>query len=336
MGRFLFLCLLWSLPNVAAAQTAGQVGRMGFGSRGIAVGNALAGDASGMASPFYNPALAPYIQSQGLSLSAALMTHDRQLQFVELRTPLKPLAGIAAGLVHTGVRNIDQRNSSGYHTGMTSTSEYAFFAAFGVRLGNMASIGVGLQLFQNDLHRDLSTSRTFGLDLGLGIRVLPSLHVGLVLDDLLAKYRWDAFGGNGGGGVTDKFPTRLRTGVSWILLDGRLQLLAEYESSFSTRNIRVPSVILAGNTPREIFETRKLTLHKSHVRVGAEFALVPQLMIRAGLGRLEEISNGGPRPSAGFMIEQSLGLLRTQVEYTFLLEPYALGTMHLISLRFFL
>ncbi|MCY4204481.1 MAG: hypothetical protein OXE92_02005 [Bacteroidetes bacterium] len=320
---------------MATAQTAGQIVRMGFGSRGIAVGNALAADASGMASPFYNPALAPYIESQSLVLSAALMTHDRQLQFLELSTPLKPLAGIAAGLIHTGVGNIDLRNSSGYHINMASTNEYAFFAAFGVRMGNRASIGIGLQLFQNDLHADLSTARTFGLDFGIGIHILPSLHVGFVLDDLLAKYDWDALDGDGGG-VVDEFPTRLRTGISWILLDGRLQLLGEYESSFSVQSIREATVIFSGSTPREVFEPRELTLHKSHFRLGAEFSLVPALTLRAGMARIEEFSRGGPRPSTGFMIEQNLGLLRTQLAYTFVLEPYALGTLHLIALRFFL
>jgi len=335
MRHYFLLGLLCLSPHIAIAQTAGQAVRMGFGSRGIAVGNALAGDASGMASPFYNPALAPHIKNQSLNLSAALLTHDRQLQFVELRTPLKPLAGIAAGLIHTGVRDIDQRNSSGYHISMASTDEYAFFAAFGVRVGNRASIGFGLQMFQNDLHRDLSTSRAFGLDLGIGVQVLSSLHIGLVLDDLLAKYSWDALDGDGGR-ITDEFPTRLRAGVSWILLGGQLQLLGEYESSFSVRNIRESAVVFAGSAPREIFEIRELTLHKSHLRLGAEYTLVPSLIIRAGMARLEEFSKGGPRPSAGFMIDQNLGLLRTQLAYTFVLEPYALGTMHLISLRFFL
>lgn len=335
MRHSLYLCLLLLLPGIATAQTAGQIGRMGFGGRGIAVGNALAGDASGLASPFYNPALAPYIKSQSLGLSAALMTQDRQLQFVELQTPLKPLAGIAAGLIRAGVQDIDQRNSSGYHISMVSTNEYAFFAAFGVRVSSKATIGVGLQLFRNDLHSDLPAVQTFGLDLGVGVHVLPSLHIGLVLDDLLAKYSWDTINQDGAG-VTDKFPTRLRIGASWILLEERLQLLAEYESSFSVRQIWEPSVIFTGTAPREIFNARELTLHQSHFRLGAEYTLIPQFVIRAGMGRLEQFSDGGPRPSAGFMVEQPLGLLVTQVAYTVVLEPYALGTMHLITLRFFL
>jgi len=329
----LFFSLL--LPCISSAQTAGQIGRMGFGGRGIAVGNALAGDASGLASPFYNPALSPYIPSQSLGLSAALMTHDRQIQFVELRTPLKPLAGIAAGLVHTGVRQIDQRNSSGYHTGMGSTNEYAFFAAFGVRIGGHASIGIGLQLFRNDLHPDLSASQAFGLDLGVGMYVHPSVHIGVVIDDLLAKYDWDTLSDEGQGAL-DEFPTRLRLGVSWTLLNNKLLLLGEYESSFSARTTLDPMVIFSGNAPRQIFETREFTLHQSHFKLGAEYTLVPSLVLRAGMARLEEFSNGGPRPSTGFMLQQRLGLLLTQVAYTFVLEPYASGGMHLIALRFFL
>ena len=91
MGRLLALCMLWLLPTTVLAQTAGVPGSMGFGARGIAVGNALAGDASGYASPFYNPALAPYLTDQSLGISAALLTQDRQLQFIELRTPLKTI-----------------------------------------------------------------------------------------------------------------------------------------------------------------------------------------------------------------------------------------------------
>ncbi len=333
--RHFLLCLLCLLPQLVVAQTAGHIGRMGFGSRGIAVGNSLAGDASGLASPFYNPALAPYVNAQSLALSAALMTNDRQLQFVELRTPLKPLAGLTAGLIHTGVQNIDQRDLSGYHTGMASTNEYVFFGAFGVRVGKKASIGVGLQLFRNDLHSDLPTTQTLGLDIGLGVQILSSVHVGIVLDDLLAKYRWDPLSSNGGG-TTDEFPTRLRIGASWTLMEGRLILLGEYESMFSRRDLREPRVIFGGSTPQQTFDTRELTLHAMQFRLGAEYSLVPSLVIRAGMGRLEEISRGGPRPSAGFMIEQSLGLLLTHAAYTFVVEPYALGTMHLISLRFFI
>ena len=58
--------------------------------------------------------------------------------------------------------------------------------------------------------------------------------------------------------------------------------------------------------------------------------------VRGGLDRLAAGDSGGVRPSTGFMIEQTLGSLVARAEYAFVLEPYALGTMHLVTLRFFL
>ena len=64
------------------------------------------------------------------------------------------------------------------------------------------------------------------------------------------------------------------------------------------RDVFEPEIIFSSNKPQQVFNRRELNLHESHYRVGAEFALVPALVIRAGMSRLEEISDGGPRPSA--------------------------------------
>ena len=337
-ARFLLTVLIVLTPmELVRAQSAGTVARAGFGARGLAVGNALAGDASGLTSPWYNPALAPYIRSQNLNLSAALMNQDRQLQFVELSTPLRPRAGIAAGLVHGGVRNIDLRDQSGYHTGMASTDEFAFFLAFGVRVTSRASVGVNLQLFRSDLFEDLRPAQTIGLDVGLAFRLWSGLHLGLVVDDLLARYSWDTSSlFSGGGSTLDIFPTRLRFGAAWDTPVRSLRVLAEYESMISSREFREPDISVVGLTPQVSHTTREVSLHSGGLRVGAEYQLVSVLSLRAGLGRLEDLSRGGPQPSAGFVVEQALGLLVTQAAYTFVLEPWALGSMHLITVRFFL
>ncbi len=335
---FLIGVVLALSANEAYAQAAGAFARMGFGARGVAMSNALVADASGFASPYYNPALAPFIARQSLDASAALMTLDRELQFLQFATPLRPRAGIAAGLIHAGVSDIDGRDGSGYHTGTFSTDEYALFIAFGVRVDSRVTFGFGLQFFRADLFDGLSPVNSIGLDLGLSVGVTEALRLGVVLDDLLARYSWDTSGllGSSGRTTSDRFPTRLRLGGSYALLGRKLLLTAEYESRFTSSEVRTRDIRLIGDVPREVFESERLTLHDSRLRLGAEYQPVAAFAVRGGVGRLGESELGGLRPSAGFMVEQALGSLLARVEYAFVLEPYALGTMHLITLRFFL
>ena len=151
MKKLLLIVVILALGAADVhAQSAGAFSRMGFGARGVAMSNALVADASGQASPYYNPALAPFIPQQSLDASAALMTLDRELQFLQFATPLRPRAGIAVGLIHASVSDIDGRDGSGYHTQNFSTDEYALFIAFGVRVSRRVTVGFGLQFFRAD------------------------------------------------------------------------------------------------------------------------------------------------------------------------------------------
>lgn len=325
-------------PCDVQAQGAGAFARLGFGARGIAMGNALVADASGYTSPYYNPALAPFIVQQNLEASAALMTFDRQLQFLQLGTPLRPRAGIAAGLIHAGVSDIDGRDGSGYHTQNYSTSEFAFFLAFGLRMGERVTGGFGLQFFRADYFEGVKPVNSIGLDLGLTVKVTEALRLGFAADDLLARYSWDTSSllGSEGRTTSDRFPARLRFGGTYQLLQSRLLLSAEYESRFTSSEVRTRDVRLVGNTPREVFESKRLLLHDNRFRVGAEYFPMEILAIRAGIDQLGAGDAGEARPSAGFMIEQPLGKILARAEYAFSLDSFALGTMHLVTLTVYL
>lgn len=339
MKRFFPIVVLLALVALdVRAQAAGAFSRMGFGARGVAMSNALVADASGQASPYYNPALAPFIPRQSLDASAALMTLDRELQFLQLSTPLRPRAGIAVGLIHASVGDIDGRDGSGYHTQTFSTDEYALFVAFGLRVASRVTAGLGFQFFRADYFEGVDPVNSIGLDLGFNVEVTEAFRVGLAVDDVLARYSWDTSDllGSSGRTTSDRFPTRLRVGGAYYLLGRQLLLTAEYESSFTSSEVRTRDVRLVGDTPREIFDSERLTLHDSRLRFGAEYQPVAAFAVRGGLDRLADEDFGGVRPSAGFMIEQILGSLVARAEYAFVLEPYALGTMHLVTLRFFL
>lgn len=331
-------CLLGLLVLTPAAnawgQSAGAFSRMGFGARGMALGNALAADARGDASPYYNPALAPQATRQHIMASAAVMRFDRNMQFLQFATPIRPSAGLAVGLIHAGVSDIDGRDASGYHTQTYSTDEFAFFLAFGTHLGQRLSLGVGLQLFRTDLFDEIEPVNSIGIDAGVTVDVTDRLRLAFVTDDLLARYTWDSSGlyGAEGGTTSDRFPLRLRVGGSYSMIGDRLQLLAEYESRISDLEYRVRSMQRIGSVPFEAFEARRATLHEAGLRAGVEYEFSEILALRGGVDRIGNALSGNT-PSAGFEIEQSVGSLAVRVDYGLLLEPRGAGLLHLITLR---
>ncbi len=341
MNRFLLaigLLLGWGGSCVAAQDIApGSFARNGFDARGIAMGNALLADRSGEASPYYNPALAPYHSGQNLSASVAFMSMDRELQFLQFATPVRPSAGVALGLIHAGVSNIDGRDASGYRTETLSTDEFALFLAFGNRFGERLSAGAALKLYRADLFDTVDAPITLGVDAGLTYEVNTALHVGLVINDLLARYAWDTSAAfEGGRATTDRFPVRVRIGGMYRLLDDRLHVMAEYESRFTERQRRIRVPTTAGASVSTAFETESVLLHDSRLRIGASYRFVDIFTVRGGLNRIGAGDLEGLRPSAGFGVEQPLGNLDVRAAYAVVLEPYVRDGMHLLSLQIFL
>ncbi len=307
----------------AQAQEAGAFARLGFGARGIALGNALAADLSGRASPYYNPALAPLVPRQSLSAAVGLLSFDRELQYLHFATPIKPGAGLAVGLTHAATNDIDGRDASGYRTETFSVDEYAFFLAFGTRFSESVSAGLALHLYRTDLADLVDPVRSLGIDLGLAVRLSERLSLGLSANDLLARYAWntsDLYGASGRT-LTDRFPVRLRVGLGYAWLDGRARILAEAEGRLAAREAATGE---AENTSTSRF------------RVGGSYAPVEVLTLHAGLDRLGAGGAEGVRPSAGFSLDPSIGQLDLRASYAFVYETDAAAAMHVIALLLFL
>lgn len=330
---FFFSGLLLSAIQVQAQPAAYT--RMGFGARGVAMSNALVADPFSDTSPYYNPALAPFASRQNLEATVALLSLDRQLQFLQLAAPLRPRAGIAAGLIHAGVSNIDGRDNSGYHTEDYSVDEYTFFLAFGTRLHDRLTAGVGLQLFRADYLPDLQPFNSIGIDVGLSYKVTDALYVGAAVDDLLARYEWDTgdLYGESGKTTTDRFPVRIRIGGAYELLEGRGHVSVEYESHVRSGEWRTAATNVVDGQPITSTTSETFILQENRFRVGAEYQLVDPFVIRAGIDR---IGSEAIRPTAGFMVEQPVGRLVTRVEYAFVMEPFDAGNLHFVTLRLFL
>jgi len=307
---------------------------MGLGARSLTMGGQIA-DVSGAASPYFNPALAPFQPVEAVELSAGILPFDREWQSVQIGAPLKPRAGVTAGVVHLGVSNIDGRDASGAPTETYSADETAFFIAFGIRMSDRVSGGAGLRLYRNDLFRSVESPTSIGISLGLAARVTDRLSFGLAADDLLASYNWNGTAA-GGGSVEDRFPIRLRTGTAYALgAEGRGgQLTAEMEMQVQgAESIRPSGVDLIGSQTVERDTTLSYTLASVQGRVGGEVWLVQPFAVRAAVDRIGVGPTQEMRPALGFALRQRFNELGVRIDYAATLEPYASGIMHMATLR---
>lgn len=334
VGIGLFLGVLGA-PVQGQDTGTGAFSRLGFGARGVALGNALVADPSDDVSPYYNPALLPSASGQRLAASAALLTFDRKLQFLEFATPVGPSAGVGVNLIHAGVDDIDGRNRDGEHTRTLSTDEFAVSLSFGNRFAERLSVGTTLTLYQSDLVPRLDPVRGLGVTVGVGVQITERWHLAGTVHDLLARYEWDtsAFGGRS---HTDRFPVRARVGASYVLLNERLRLLAEVESRYTARDRRRPGVRITSRGPQPRMRTESFLFHDLRGRMGASYRPIDVLALRAGLDRLGVDDLGGLRPSVGFGLRHTIGTLDVRVSYTVALEPYVRDAMHLGTLEMFL
>lgn len=313
--------------SAADAQHAGAFARMGLGARAATLG-ASAADVYGEASPYHNPALAPFQSAQALEFSASVLPFGRNWQAVQAGAPLRPRAGIAAGIVRAGVTDIDGRDGSGYHTGTLSTDEYAFFVAFGTRLSERVAGGLGLRFYRSDVGLGVRAPSAVGVSAGLAAQLSERVAVGATVEDLFARYAWNA--APVGGTTTDRFPLRLRTGTA-VRAAERLLVTADVEGMVAFTSARFPTGIdIIAGTPAATDSTARYRLASVQGRLGAEWQPAEALAVRLGVDRL-----GGDaiRPSAGFAVRQRLGEAGLRVDYAATLEPFASGVMHMATIR---
>ena len=338
MTRLALFAALLALSASPRAQGPAAFSRLGMGARAIAVGGQVA-DLSGDATPFLNPALAPYQVGQAIEVSAGLLTFEREWNAVQIGSPLQPRAGVAGGVVHGGVSNIDGRDASGYPTGTLDTDEYAFFVAFGIRLGARASGGVGLRLYRSDLFDGVTAPTALGLQLGLAGRVTDRLSVGLVADDLFARYEWNASAVAGAGSATDPFPRRLTGGAAYALgtlPSGRPRGVVSADvtvSAFAQDVERVSGTQVIGTGVVPTRRETEATLADVRARVGGEVWLADLFGVRAGVDRLGAGSLDEVRPAVGFALRQRFTDLDARIDYTAALEPYGTGILHMATVR---
>jgi hypothetical protein len=298
------------VPPYALAQLAGEPGafaRMGFGGRGMAMGNAMAAVSTGEIASYYNPALLPFASGRTGSASMGILSLDRTLNFLSYSVPLPPKAGLAVSFINAGVSNIDGRDGDGEQTGALRTSENLAFLSFAISFTPQFSAGVNAKLHYYHLYTDIS-STTFGFDFGAFYKVTPDLSAALTVRNVSSRYKWDTASLYGQSGQTSevRFPNLYTFAVSYLFFDSTGTVAGEVE-----------------------FSNKQSTL----ARVGMELAIVPEFVARAGVDRMDLKEKGnGIKPSIGFTLRKSLGAWTPAIHYAFILEPFSPGDVHIITL----
>lgn len=301
--------------TVFAAQVFGQTSaapgafaRMGFGARGIGMGNAMTAVTTGDISTFYNPAAGAFSESKVVAATFGVLSLDRTLNFISYTQSIKPTAGFSVGLINAGVRKIDGRDADGQHTEDYSTFEDQFYLAFSNKVDPRVSLGAAIKLYYSQLF-DQVKSTTVGFDIGVLIQVTDDVSLGLAVQDINSKYKWDTkeiYPNPQARTTQDKFPNLRRLGLSYRFPSFPALVSAEVENSSLTTTV---------------------------LRFGAEYQVVESFVIRGGLDRQEFGDDvTGAKPTFGFGLKNSFNGWMPSLNYTYVVEAFAPNGMHIITL----
>ncbi|MDI6401130.1 hypothetical protein QLX67_03920 [Balneolaceae bacterium ANBcel3] len=342
-GTIAFCLLVISLfltPELLMAQSGGNAAsftRMGFGSRGMGMGNAMGTVTSEGIYAHYNPALAAWISGNQLDIGSSLMSFDRSLHTVNATFALPPSAGLNVGLLNANVSQIDGRSPSGYHTEMLSTHEYQLFAAFGIAFTERVRFGAAVKLHLANHHSDISNSTGAGFDLGMILQPTDHWRVGIAVQDLLSKYSWnttDLYGSRGGTSRSDEIPVRFRFSSSYYFEGVGLLLSSEYEVQKQEMIVLTEEVSESTMPPSTIMVSQNKTSYGHLFRMGAAWYPHERITFRAGwevldLDYIEETH----KLSFGTSVHLPYDALRPSVDYAYVREPMGIAGIHSISLR---
>jgi hypothetical protein len=286
--------------------TPGAFTRMGFGARGMGMANAMTAVTAGEVSSFYNPAVTPFLETRVASISYGFLSLDRALNTLSYSQSIAPTAGFSIGVLNAGVKDIDGRDADGFQTGTYSTSENQFSFSFANKMSSRVALGIGIKLYYYSLFEGIS-STTVGLDFGALVKLSDNFTLGAAVIDVGSKYQWNTSSlyGEQGNSTTEHFPQLRKVGVAYAPSNGLGVLSVEIENS---------------------------NVHTNIIRGGAEINITKEVTARIGLDNFDVKNNAEAAPTFGFTVRTQFESWSPAVNYAYVIEPYNLFGIHVISL----
>ncbi len=298
----------------------GEFSRMGFGARGIGMGNAMSSVTEGNLVSYYNPALTVFQQDNSFQTSYSFLSLDRSLNFLNFTRRfdfysvdsagnkiVRSSAGISLGIINSGVSNIDGRDGQGIQTGNLSTSENQFFLALANRFSQKISVGISFKFYYYNLYKQITAS-SFGIDIGALYHLNNQWNISFMLTDINSKYKWDSTPLYQQNGTTTQqnFPLLKKIGVSYNNHDIGLIASLEYEGGPGSYNI---------------------------IRSGIEYNIYSGFYLRGGFDQFNLSNSDYPAtPSFGFSYFKKFGNIVAGVDYAFAFEQYSPSNEQIVGL----
>ncbi|HZW40604.1 MAG TPA: hypothetical protein VFF33_15000 [Ignavibacteriaceae bacterium] len=319
----LFTALVTAQPQFSKISSSpGAFSRMGFGARGMGMGNSMSAVTYGNLVSYYNPALSAFQEKNAFQTSYSILSLDRSLNFLNFTRRFdfysssdtsankKPRssAGISLGIINSGVSGIEVRDNQGMKSDVVSTSENQFFIGLANRFSEKFSLGIAIKFYYFKLYEEIN-STGFGIDLGALYRINDKFNLSFMLTDLNSKYKWDSspIYKEEGSAPEDKFPLIKKIGFSYR--DEKSGVLASVE-------------LEASNKETNIF------------RFGIEYNIFTDLYLRGGIDQINLKNKDFPvEPSLGFSFFRSFNNIRIGVDYAFVVEQYSPTDRHIVGLN---
>ncbi|MCH7973812.1 MAG: hypothetical protein IH949_08000 [Bacteroidetes bacterium] len=319
----IFISTLAAQPEFSSISSQpGAFSRMGFGARGMGMGNAMSSVKYGNLVSYYNPALSVFQKDNSFQTSYAILSLDRKLNFLNFTKhftlPSKGkgiskkkgsdlLAGVSIGIINAGVGDIIGRDNQGNNIGVFSTTENQFFVSVAKELSKKLALGIAIKFYNYNLFQDI-TSSGIGFDLGGIYSLNAQWTLSFMVADLNSKYKWDTVPllQQSGSQTENKFPLLKKIGVSYLSKKFNTLVAAELESS---------------NAGTTIF------------RIGAEHYLAENFTLRGGIDQYNLKNSDFPvRPSLGASFIRKVGNFLLSVDYAYVIERYSPDDRHIVGI----
>lgn len=301
----------------------GAFSRMGFGARGLGMGNAMSSIITGNLVAYYNPALSAFQETNSFQSSYSFLSFDRNLNFLNFTRNFKfglkqteenqipkpkSVAGLSIGIINAGVDGIEERDNQGIKTGDLSTSENQILLGLANRFSEKLALGVSIKFYYYKLYEDIS-STSIGFDIG-GVYIYnDNVTIAFVISDVNSKYEWDTtvLYGQEGNNTVDKFPVSKKIGIAYNFIEPRIVAAVEFENSNAGTNF---------------------------LRIGGEYNIFENLFFRGGLDKFHIGNLDIPvRPSFGFSYFYTVNSWIAGIDYAFVIEPYSAYDQHIVGVN---